>query len=363
MPAVNQPPVFVTRPSLPPIEEYVELLRRVWERGILTHHGPLVQRLEAELTRRLRVSNLVVVTNGTIAIQFGLRVFDLQGEVITTPFTWIATASAVTWERCRPIFVDVQPDTFNIAPEKIEARITSRTRAILGVHVFSNPCDVVAIDRIAQKHGLRVIYDAAHAMFVDYGGRSLLEYGDVTATSFHATKIFQTGEGGACVAREAAVAQRLRRLRFFGHDDSKEIVDEGMNGKMTEIHAAMGLALLPHMETVLANRRRKYTLYQRLLAECPFITFQKFPPESYNYSYMPVLFQDEAQVLEMEQRLKRHGIVPRRYFYPALNTVKVLGETGRFPVAEDLARRVLCLPLYDTLTEEQIEDVCSVIKS
>jgi dTDP-4-amino-4,6-dideoxygalactose transaminase len=363
MPVKPSQPIYVTRPSLPPLEEYVELLRGVWQRGILTHHGPLVQQLEAELIRCLRVSNLIAVVNGTVAIEFALRVFDLDGEIITTPFTWIATASAVTWQRCQPVFVDVRPDTFNIDPERIEAAITSRTRAILGVHVFGNPCDIEAIDAIARRHSLRVIYDAAHAMFVNYHGRSVLEYGDVSATSFHATKIFQTGEGGACVTRDAAVAQRLRRLRFFGHDENKEIVDIGTNGKMTEIHAAMGLALLPHMGSVLANRRRKYALYQQLLSDCPFISFQKFQPDAYNYSYLPVLFRDEAQVLAMEERLKKNNIVPRRYFYPSLSTVKTLGQRGSFPVAEDLARRVLCLPLFDTLPEEQVEFICSVIKS
>jgi dTDP-4-amino-4,6-dideoxygalactose transaminase len=292
-----------------------------------------------------------------------LRAMDLDGEIITTPFTWIATASAIMWERCVPVFVDVRPDTFNIDPDRIEAAITPRTRAILGVHVFSNPCDIEAIDAIARRHNLRVIYDAAHAMFVNYAGRSMLEYGDVSATSFHATKIFQTGEGGACVTRDAVLADRIRRLRFFGHNENKDIVDIGTNGKMTEIHAAMGLALLPHMDSVLANRRRKYTLYQELLAECPFVTFQTFPPESYNYSYMPVLLRDEAQLLEIEARLRKNNVMPRRYFYPALNTVEILGQRGEFPVAEDIARRVLCLPLFDTLQDEHIEFICSVIRS
>ena len=355
-------PIYVTRPSLPPLEEYVHILRGVWERGILTHHGPMVQRLEAELTRRLRVPNLVAVVNGTAAIELAIRGLELEGEIITTPFTWIATASAVMWQRCRAVFVDVQPDTFNIDPEQIESRINERTSAILGVHVFGNPCDVEAIDTIAQRHGLRVIYDAAHAAFVDYKGRSLLEYGDISATSFHATKIFQTGEGGACVTKDAALADRISRLRFFGHDENKDIVDIGTNGKMTEIHASMGLALLPHMDSVLANRRRKYSLYQELLADCPFVTFQSFSPESYNYCYMPVLFRDEAQVLEMDARLRASNVVPRRYFYPALNTVAVLGQSGRFPIAEDLASRVLCLPLYDTLPQNQIELICAEIK-
>lgn len=355
-------PIYVTQPSLPPLEEYVSILEGVWERGILTHNGPMVQQLEKELMGYLNVNNLVAVTNGTIAIQLAIRALDLKGEIITTPFTWIATVSAIMWEKCVPVFADVDPDTFNIDPQKIEEKITDRTCAILPVHVFSNPCDVEAIQKIAGKHNLKVIYDAAHAMCVNYNGKSILEYGDISATSFHATKIFQSGEGGACVTKDFQLFERLRRLRFFGHDEQKEIVDEGINGKMTEVHASLGLASLKWLDNVLQDRREKYELYIDLLGKCDFIKFQKFPADSYNYSYVPVLFEDEKQMLSVEEKLNKHNIFPRRYFYPSLNTVKFLSVNERFPVAEDLASRILCLPLFYALKKPDIEYICQLIR-
>jgi dTDP-4-amino-4,6-dideoxygalactose transaminase len=354
-------PIFVTQPSLPPLSEYVHLLEGVWERGILTHNGPLVQQLEKDLIDYLNVKNLVAVTNGTIAIQLAIRALDLSGEIITTPFTWIATVSAIKWEKCKPVFVDVQPDTFNIDPQKIEEKITENTSAILPVHVFGNPCDLEAIQRISDKHNLKVIYDAAHAMCVNYKGRSILEYGDISATSFHATKIFQSGEGGACITTDDKLNERLRRLRFFGHDENKDIVDEGMNGKMTEVHAALGLANLKWLKDVLRDRREKYGLYMDLLGKSGFIEFQKFPADSYNYSYMPVLFENEQQMLVVADRLNKHNIYPRRYFYPSLNTVEFLSVKEKYPVSVDLASRILCLPLFYTLKKIDIEYICNLI--
>lgn len=357
----NEQPIYVTQPSLPPLDEYVKILEGVWERGILTHNGPLVQQLEKDLIKYLHVGNLVAVTSGTIAIQLAIRALRLKGEIITTPFTWIATTSAIMWENCKPVFADVQPDTFNIDPQKIEEKITDQTSAILPVHVFSNPCDVDAIQQIADKHNLKVIYDAAHAMCVNYKGKSVLEYGDISATSFHATKIFQSGEGGACITKDQQLFERLRRLRFFGHDEKKDIVDEGINGKMTEVHAALGLASLKWLDDVLRDRREKYELYMYLLGKCGFIKFQKFPADSYNYSYMPVLFEDEKQMLAVADKLNNHNIHPRRYFYPALNTVKFLSVKEEFHVSVDLASRILCLPLFCSLKKTDIEYICSLI--
>jgi dTDP-4-amino-4,6-dideoxygalactose transaminase len=354
-------PIYVTQPSLPPLNEYVEILKGVWERGILTHNGPLVQQLEKDLIKYLGLENLVAVTSGTIAIQLAIRALNLSGEIITTPFTWIATISAIMWERCRPVFVDVQPDTFNIDPQKIEEKITDKTSAILPVHVFSNPCDIEAIKKIADKYNLKIIYDAAHAMCVNYKGKSILEYGDISATSFHATKIFQSGEGGACVTNDQQLFERLRRLRFFGHDEKKDIIDEGMNGKMTEIHAALGLSSLKWIDNVLQDRRVKYELYMDLLAKYNFIKFQKFLADSYNYSYLPVLLENEKQLISVVNHLNKHNIYPRRYFHPALNTVKVISASENFPVAEDLASRILCLPLFYTLKKRDIEYICSLI--
>ena len=357
----NNKPIYVTQPSLPPLDEYMDILKGVWERGILTHNGPLVQQLEKELLSFLNVKKLVAVTNGTIAIQLAIRALNLEGEIITTPFTWIATVSAIMWEKCNPVFVDVQPDTFNIDPQKIEEKITDKTCAILPVHVFSNPCDVDAIQAVADKYKLKVIYDAAHAMCVNYKGKSLLEYGDISATSFHATKIFQSGEGGACITNDQQLFESLRRLRFFGHDEKKDIIDEGLNGKMTEIHAALGLANLKWLDRVLQDRREKYELYMNLLGTSGFVKFQKFPADAYNYSYMPVLFEDEGKMLAVADRLNKQNIYPRRYFYPALNTLKFLSVTERFPVAENLASRILCLPLFYTLKNKDIENICNLI--
>jgi dTDP-4-amino-4,6-dideoxygalactose transaminase len=343
-------PIYVTQPSLPPLVEYVKILEGVWERGILTHNGPMVQQLEKELLDHLNVNYLAAVTSGTIALQLAIRALNLTGEIITTPFTWIATVSAIMWEKCKPVFVDVQPDTFNIDPQMIEEKITNRTSAILPVHVFSNPCDVNAIQKIADKYNLKVIYDAAHAMCVDYNGKSILEYGDISATSFH-----------ACITQSQQVFERLRRLRFFGHDENRDIVDEGMNGKMTEVHAALGLASLKWLDAVLRDRREKYELYMDLLGGCDFIEFQIFPRESYNYSYLPVLFKSENQLLDVISYLKKYEVYPRRYFYPALNTVDITGSHDSFPVAEDLASRILCLPLFYTLSKIDIEYICNLV--
>ena len=356
-------PIYVTRPSLPSLDEYVKYLHNIWKSGILTHNGPLVQKLEKELNKYLNTKNMVAVVNGTTGIQLAIKAMSLNGEIITTPFTWVATISAIMWENCRPIFVDVKSDTFNIDPEKIEEAISKETCAILGVHVFSNPCDIEKISEIAEKYNLKVIYDAAHAMCVNYKGRSIMEYGDVSATSFHATKIFQSGEGGGCVTLNDEFADRIRRIRFFGYDENKDIVDQGINGKMTEIHAALGLSNLKMMDEILFKRRKKYELYQRLLRKCDFVDFQIFPKESYNYSYMPILLKDESQLIKTVNRLQDQNIFPRRYFFPALNTIESLFPNyNKFSIAENLSKRIICLPLYDDLSNKEIERICQIIK-
>jgi dTDP-4-amino-4,6-dideoxygalactose transaminase len=356
-------PIYVTRPSLPPLDEYAAELERAWQSGILTHNGPMVQQLERELCAYLGVESLVTVTSGTIALQLAIRALGLEGEIIAPPFTWIATDSAIRWERCKPVFADVDAQTFNLDPAQIERRITPRTCAIMGVHVFGNPCDVEAIQTIADRHGLKVIYDAAHAMCVRRAGHSVLDDGDISATSFHATKIFQTGEGGGCVTRDPELAERIRQLRFFGFDESKEVVGLGINGKMTEIHAALGLVNLRYIDRVLANRRSKYELYQRELAECPFVSFQHFDPDAYNYSYLPVLFETEELLLRKVEQLEREQIFARRYFHPSLSQIAVLGCDEAYPVAERISQTILCLPLYDVLEDADIERISSIVRS
>jgi dTDP-4-amino-4,6-dideoxygalactose transaminase len=337
-------------------------LETIWSTGVMTHNGPLMQRLERELCAFLGVSDMVCVANGTCAMQLAIRALDLSGEIITTPFTFIATANVIAWERCVPVFVDIEPESWNLDPERIEEAITKNTVGILPVHVFSAPCDVQSIGKIAQRHGLKVIYDAAHAMAVETGGQSILNFGDVSCLSFHATKLFNTCEGGGCVAQDPAVAARLRRMRFFGFNEAKEIVDAGMNAKMTEINAALGLANLKHLESVKRERRSKYQLYQQLLADCPFVTFQKFAPEEYNYSYMPVTFDTEERLLKIETALKYNQVFPRRYFHPALDSLRIFQNSSRLPVANRVARTVLCLPLSTGLPLADIEFICRIVR-
>lgn len=359
----SNPQIPVTMPSLAPLEEYVELLRGVWSRGILTHNGPLVQQLEKDLCRALGLDNFVAVSNGTMALQMAIRALGLTGEIITTPFTWIATVSAIKWEGCLPVFCDIDPETLNIDPCKIEPLITNRTCAIMPVHVFGNPCDVQSIEDIAARHRLKVIYDGAHAVGSVYRGRSLLERGDITATSLHATKLLNTAEGGGCITRDAELHERLRRIRFFGHDDAKDIVEDGFNGKMTEVHAALGIVNLKYYDAVLADRKRKYAIYRDALSSVASIRFQSIRWGETNCSYFPAIFASEAEMAKAEEKLKRQNIHPRRYFHPSVNMFGKVVEYQPAPVSEDITRRILCLPLYYGLTDGDLYRVIDIVAS
>lgn len=355
-------PIHVVQPFLPPLEEYFELLKKSWDSGILTHNGPHVQRFEHELCDKLGTSGIVATSNGTIAIQMAIKALGLRGEIITTPFTWVATISAIKWEGCTPVFCDVDPETFNINPDEIEEYITDRTVAILPVHVFGNPCEIDRIQEIADRHGLKVIYDAAHAVGSCYDGKSVFEYGDISATSFHATKLINTGEGGACVSHDPALVEKLQRIRFFGHDNDKNIVDDGFNGKMSEINAALGIASLKYLRELMDDRKKKYMTYREGLEGVSGISFQTIDDESCNFSYFPVLMESESDLIDMLAKLNGHNIWPRRYFYPALNTLDKIVKSGPMPVTEDIARRIACLPLYKDLGIEQVEMITSLIR-
>jgi dTDP-4-amino-4,6-dideoxygalactose transaminase len=352
--------IYVTMPTLAPLNTVSELLAGVWSRGIMTHNGPLVQQFEREVVDYLHISNIVAVANGTIALQMAIRALALKGEVITTPFTFIATISSIIWEGCIPVFVDIDPETLNIDPDKIEEKITERTCAILPVHVFGNCCDIEKIDAIARKHDLKVIYDAAHSVGVEYKGKSVFEYGDISATSFHATKMLNTAEGGACFAHNNIIHEKLKRMRFFGFDDQKEIVDDGFNGKMTEVHAAVGLANLKMLDLALKDRKEKYFIYKELLLKNTELQFQRID-ENCNYSYFPVIFPSENMLLTVEKTLNQNKIYPRRYFYPSVNTFKQIVSYTAMPVSEDISRRILCLPLYYTLEIDTIKTIASLI--
>lgn len=359
---MNNKPIYVTQPTLAPLSEYVELLEGIWQRGILTHNGPLVQELEYRLCEALNIPSFIAVSNGTIAIQMAIKALELKGEIITTPFTWIATVSAIKWEGCTPIFCDIDPETLNIDPARIEACITENTVAIMPVHVFGNPCDVEAIQQIANKHGLKVIYDAAHAIGTTYQGRSILEWGDISATSLHATKLLNTAEGGGCITKDEDLAKKLRRIRFFGHSDDKStVIEDGFNGKLTEIHAALGVANLKYIDNILQDRKSKYNYYKNLLQDGEGINFQKLDQGECNYSYFPIILPSEAKLLIIQENLQKHNIFPRRYFFPSVNTYRHIIEYKPTYISEDISKRILCLPLYYELSYEEILEITKLI--
>ena len=352
--------IFVTQPTLAPLEEYTELLKGVWASGIMTHNGPLLQQFERDFCRHEKIDRIVAVSNGTIALQMALRALKLKGEIITTPFSFIATTSSIIYEGCKPVFVDIDPETFNIDPAKIEAAITPRTVGIMPVHVFGNPCDIEAIDAIARKHNLKVVYDAAHGVGSTYKGKPLISYGDISATSFHATKMLNTAEGGGCVACNEELHRELQMLRFFGYNEQKDVEIDGFNGKMTEVHAALGIANLKYLNAALDDRRKKYALYKSILSQKDTFRFQKIAGTC-NCSYFPVVFESEEALLKAQDALLKNDIVPRRYFYPSLNTYRRIVDYVPMPESERLAQRILCLPLYFSLAEEDVVKIAEIV--
>jgi dTDP-4-amino-4,6-dideoxygalactose transaminase len=283
-----------------------------------------------------------------------------EGDIITTPFSYVATTSAILWERCKPVFVDIEPNTFTIDATKIESAITADTKAILAVHVFGYPCDAEAIDRIAKKHGLRVIYDAAHAFGVTYKGKSLLSYGDVSVCSFHATKLFHTIEGGSVIAGDREISKKLDLIKRFGHTGDEHHM-LGINAKASEFQAAMGLCNLKYIERIIDARKSVSLLYDMLLAG---VLQRPQVPNGieYNYAYYPVVFENEAQLLRAMASLEKIGVYPRRYFYPSLNTLPYITETQKCPVSEYIAKRIICLPLYADIEAAIIWRTCEIIK-
>jgi dTDP-4-amino-4,6-dideoxygalactose transaminase len=360
---MNKKPIFVTQPSLAPLSEFTELLEDVWDSSILTHNGPFVQRFEKELCEKLSIRNFVTVANGTIALQMAIKALELRGEIITTAFTWIATVSAIKWEGCIPIFCDIDSDTLNIDPTKIEALITKETVAIMPVHVFGNSCDVDAIEKIAKKYNLKVIYDAAHAIGSTYKNRSVLEYGDISVTSLHATKLLNTGEGGGCISKNNDLNKKLKRIRFFGHNDQNQIVEDGFNAKLTEVHAALGLSNLKYLDEVMVDRKVKYQKYYEALKGFEHLTFQKNKLGQPNYSYFPIIFDCENHLLKVVSVLNKNNIFPRRYFYPSVNMLYKVVNYQDAPVSEDVSKRILCLPLYWKLTHNEIEYIVEQVGS
>lgn len=352
--------INVTKPYLPAVEQYKNYIDRIFESGWLTNNGPLVQELEKRLEAYLGVKNILLVSNGTLALQVAYKLLDLRGEVITTPFSFVATTSSLVWENLTPVFADIDPKTFNIDPDEIEKRVTPYTSAILPVHVFGNSCDVERIDEIAAKYNLKVIYDAAHAFGIRYKDRNLFEYGDVSTVSFHATKLFHTIEGGALIIGDDELYAKAKRLINFGYEKG-EINGLGINSKMNEFSAAMGLLILDEIEEIIAKREVVWKRYRQELGNC--VEFQTMTEDSTNnYHYFPIVLKDESTVLEVQQALNKEGIFPRRYFYPSLDTLDYLQPQEPMNVSRDLAERILCLPIYPDLLENEQSEIIKILK-
>ncbi|GJD96131.1 dTDP-4-amino-4,6-dideoxy-D-glucose transaminase [Methylobacterium iners] len=350
-------PIFVTRPFLPPLDEFTPLLESIWRTRVLTNGGPYHRELEDRLRDHLGVPEIALFNNATTALIVALRALHLSGEVITTPYSFVATSHALLWSGLTPVFADVDPDTLNLDPAAIEAAITPRTSAILPVHCYGHPCDVEAIDAIGRRHGLKVIYDAAHAFGVRHRGRSLLTYGDLSVLSFHATKVFNTFEGGAVVCGDATRKDQIDKLKNFGHDGETCVVDIGMNGKMSELNAALGLVQLKYVDTALDRRRTIDAAYREGLRGVRGVRcLDDAGEDTANYSYFPILVGPDYPLSRdaLNDALKRDGIHPRRYFYPLISEFPMYrslpsARRDLLPVAALAADRVLCLPIYPDL--------------
>lgn len=358
--AAGAEPILVTRPHLPPLDQFLPYLQSIWESRWLTNSGPFHQRLEAALADYLGVEHLALASNGTVALNLALKALEVEGEVITTPFSFVATAHSLLWNGNVPVFADIDAATCNLDPARIEAAITPRTRAIMPVHCYGTPCDVAGIEKIARAHGLTIIYDAAHVFGVRHRGRSLADYGDAATLSFHATKVFSTFEGGAVVCRTAEQKRRIELLRNFGFEDELTVSHLGVNGKMNEVQAAFGLLQLRNIDGFLERRRAIDAAYRRAFSGVPGIRF--LPPidgTTPNGAYFPIFVEPNFPLSRnaLYQRLKDGGIFGRRYFYPLISSMPMYrsmpsASADNLPVATMLAAQVLCLPIYPDLSSE-----------
>lgn len=351
----------VTKPFLPPQEEYQLLVDGIWKRQWLTNMGPLASELEMSLKQHLKVNHLLFVTNGTIALQMAIKALGITGEVITTPFSFVATTSCIVWEGCKPVFVDIDEKSLNIDPSKIEAAITDKTQAILATHVYGNPCDVVEIERIAKKHNLKVIYDGAHAFGVEINGKSIFEYGDISTCSLHATKLYHSIEGGLIITKSSDLLKKMAYIRNFGISGFDSFAELGINGKNSEFHAAMGLVNLNHVDDIHNQRKNLTNRYNDKLQ-----TFNACRPiwhsqATENFSYYPLIIENEELLLKVKTVLDGNEIFTRRYFYPSLaNSLPYLNPED-FTITDAISKRVLCLPLYYDLSLEEVDLICRLI--
>ena len=354
--------ITVTKTFLPPIAEYNEYVQRAWNNQWLTNRGELIFELEDKLKKYLGVKNMLITNNGTIPLQIALKLLGKGGEIITTPFSYVATTSAIVWENCEPVFVDIHPEYLTIDETKIEAAITPKTTAILATHVFGNPCHVEAIEAIAKKHNLTVIYDAAHCFGVTYKNESIFNFGDLSTCSFHATKLFHTAEGGAIFCKDDKLMHESFYSHNFGHDGPLTFHGVGINGKISELQAAMGLAVFPYMDEILEERKKVVDFYNQNLDFSKLETIKIRENTKWNYSYYPVLFESEAVLLKVQQKLMEENIQPRRYFNPSLNTLEYC-KGPVMPVSENVASRVACLPLYVGLELADLQRISTIINT
>ncbi len=360
--------ITVTKPSLPPLDEFVELLKDIWERQWLTNKGHYHDEFEGRLAEYLGVPYVSLFCNGMIALQVGLQALKITGEVITTPYSFPATTHALYWNHCTPVFCDVDPLTGNMDPAKVESLITPRTTAILPVHVYGTPCDVAALQRIADTYGLKLLYDGAHTFGVKCAEASLLSFGDLSMLSFHATKVFNTAEGGALLTTDPKLKQRIDYLKNFGFADEVTVVAPGTNGKMNELQAALGVVQLRHVEQELAKREKIAAIYRECLSDTPGIRMlPELTDAKGNFAYMPIFVDDTVYPIsrdDLYELLKKHGYFGRRYFYPLISefpTYRGLASSSNLPVATELSRQVLCLPMYSELSKLAVKNICDVI--
>jgi dTDP-4-amino-4,6-dideoxygalactose transaminase len=356
--------INVTKSYLPKLEEYVKYLEGIWDRGHLTNHGPLVNELEEKIKEFLGVRHFFFVNNGTIALQIAIKALDLRKDVITTPFSYVATTSCLVWEGCRPVYADIHPQTLTVTAESIEKVLTPETQGILATHVYGNPCPVDDLQNLAQKRGLKIIYDAAHAFGVEYKHSSILNYGDISTLSFHATKLFHTIEGGGIVTNNDELAHKISYMRNFGHNGPEAFFGVGINGKSSEFQAAMGLCILPKINEIIERRKHICELYSKELASAgvQFLSIQDHVTK-YNYAYFPIVFESEERLLQVKEVLNANEIIPRRYFYPSLNTLSYVENNLHNDVATNISSRVLCLPVYPDLTNEEALFITKTILS
>ncbi len=354
--------INVTKTYLPNIDEYKSYVDRIFKSGWITNYGELVQELEHKLSKFLDVRNVILVTNGTLALQVLYKAMGLKGEIITTPFSFVATTSSIVWEGLKPVYVDIDPLSLCMDPRKIEEQITSETRAIVAVHVFGNPCDVEALQMIAEKHRIKLIYDAAHAFSVRYKGQSILNYGDASTLSFHATKIFHTIEGGAIISNDDELCHKIRLMINFGIAGYDSITELGINAKMNEFEAAMGLSILDHVNENIARRKEIFIKYYDAFRDNGKLRLLQLNPDAtINYSYFPVIFESEERLLKVREALNKREINPRRYFYPSLESLPYINDEQQVLVSASIAGRILCLPIFEDLEAKLVGEIIGII--